>query len=93
MKKFAVMVFALLMILSTTTFAKEVTVTGTGATQSDAENDALRAAVENTLGIIIDSETNVNLANYSNGRAVFRISYGGSPQTFFNELCAKTPPI
>ena len=45
------------MILSTTVFAKNVTVTGTGTTSSEAENDALRAAVENTLGVLVDSNT------------------------------------
>ena len=57
MKKFAIMIFALLMILSSTALAKNVTVTGTGMTPSEAENDALRAAVENTLGVLVDSET------------------------------------
>ncbi|MBO4779263.1 MAG: hypothetical protein J5497_01350 [Selenomonadaceae bacterium] len=57
MKKFAAIIFSLLMIFSATVFAKEVTVTGMGVTPSDAENDALRAAVENTVGILVDSET------------------------------------
>ena len=57
MKKFAIMIFSLLIVLSATAFAKNVTVTGTGMTPSDAENDALRAAVENTLGVLVDSET------------------------------------
>ncbi|MBR0262130.1 MAG: hypothetical protein IJQ85_10105 [Selenomonadaceae bacterium] len=57
MKKFAIMIFALLMIFSATALAKNVTVTGTGMTPSEAENDALRAAVENTLGVLVDSET------------------------------------
>ena len=37
--------------------SKTVTVTGTGITVAAAENDALRAAVENTLGVLVDSET------------------------------------
>ena len=57
MKKFSIMIFALLMIFSATALAKNVTVTGTGMTPSEAENDALRAAVENTLGVLVDSET------------------------------------
>ena len=57
MKRFAVLILSLLVILSATAFAKSVTVTGTGTTPSEAENDALRAAVENTLGVLVDSET------------------------------------
>ena len=57
MKKFAAVIFSLLIFLSATASAKNVTVTGTGITPSDAENDALRAAVENTVGVLVDSET------------------------------------
>lgn len=57
MKKFAIIIFSLLMIFCAPCSAKEVTVTGTGLTPSDAENDALRAAVENTVGVLVDSET------------------------------------
>ena len=57
MKKFAIIIFSLLLILSTTAFAKNVTVTGRGMTATEAENDALRAAVEDTLGVLVDSET------------------------------------
>ncbi len=42
MKKFAVMIFALLMIFSATALAKNVTVTGTGLTATEAENVAVR---------------------------------------------------
>ena len=56
MKRFAILLLALLM-LSATAFAKNVTVTGMGLTAAEAENDALRAAVENTLGVLVDSET------------------------------------
>ena len=56
MKKFAIIIFALMMICVTAS-AKMVTVTGMGATSNEAENDALRAAVENTLGVLVDSET------------------------------------
>lgn len=57
MKKFAVLVIALLMLLTGSALAKNVTVTGQGLTPSDAENDALRLAVENTLGVLVDSQT------------------------------------
>ena len=57
MKKFSIVIFSLMMILSATAFAKNVTVTGRGMTPTDAENDALRAAVENTVGILVDSQT------------------------------------
>lgn len=57
MKRFTVLVFALLILLTGSAFAKNVTVTGAGLTPSDAENDALRLAVENTLGVLVDSET------------------------------------
>ncbi|MBR4641167.1 MAG: hypothetical protein IKO74_00385 [Selenomonadaceae bacterium] len=57
MKKFFIMTLSLLILLSATAFAKNVTVTGRGITPSDAENDALRAAVENTVGVLVDSET------------------------------------
>lgn len=56
MKRFVAIIFAMLMIFNVS-YAKNVTVTGTGMTPSDAENDALRAAVENTLGVLVDSET------------------------------------
>jgi len=57
MKKFAIIIFSLLMMICATASAKNVTVTGTGLTATDAENDALRAAVENTLGVLVDAET------------------------------------
>lgn len=57
MKKFAIVIFALMLMICATASAKNVTVTGTGATPYDAENDALRAAVENTLGVLVDSAT------------------------------------
>lgn len=40
--------------------AKQVTVTGHGATESVAENDALRQAVENAVGVLVDSSTLVS---------------------------------
>ena len=57
MKRFAIVIFSLLMIICATAAAKNVTVTGRGMTPSEAENDALRAAVEDTLGVLVDSET------------------------------------
>lgn len=57
MKKFAILVFALLILFTSSALAKNVTVTGQGVTPSDAENDALRLAVENTLGVLVDSST------------------------------------
>ncbi len=62
MKKFAVLILSLMIILTATAFAKNVTVTGMGATPTDAENDALRLAVEKTLGVLVDSETLVENA-------------------------------
>ena len=57
MKKFAIIIFSVLMLICAEAAAKNITVAGMGATPSDAENDALRAAVENTVGVLVDSET------------------------------------
>ncbi|MCR5834749.1 MAG: hypothetical protein K6G55_08905 [Selenomonadaceae bacterium] len=57
MRKLAVIIFAAIMLICSSVFAKEVTVTGMGATPAEAENDALRNAVENTVGILVDSQT------------------------------------
>lgn len=46
-----------LLCVGSAAWAKNVTVTGAGATQAEAENDALRRAVENTLGVLVDSQT------------------------------------
>ena len=46
--------------------------------------------VQSALGNV-SRVKNVNLSSYENGRAVFNIGYGGSPQTLFNELQALTP--
>ena len=53
---------ALLMLIislgdSVNVLAQNVTVTGIGASVTEAENDALRLAVENTLGVLVDSQT------------------------------------
>ena len=45
-----------LMMLSTAAFAKNVTVTGMGTTQSAAENAALREAIEQTVGVLVDAD-------------------------------------
>ena len=57
MKRFSILIFIAVLIFSTSVFAKNVTVTGVGATPSEAENDALREAVSNTLGVLVDSNT------------------------------------
>ena len=57
MKKIYLMILAMLIVFSSSALAKNVTVTGMGLTASDAENDALRMAVENTLGVLVDSST------------------------------------
>ena len=51
------LVMAAAIISSSLAFANTVTVTGMGATATEAENDALRNAVENTLGVLVDSQT------------------------------------
>lgn len=43
--------------ISTCVMAKNITVTGNGVTVLEAENDALRLAVENTIGVLVDSKT------------------------------------
>ena len=43
--------------------------------------------VQSALGQV-NRVKNVNLSTYENGRAVFSVQYGGSPQTLFNELQA-----
>ena len=57
MRKIFAMAVVLLILFTGSAFAKNVTVTGQGATASDAENDALRMAVEKTLGVLVDSQT------------------------------------
>ena len=56
-KKFSALIFATILIFCSSAFAKTVTVTGVGITPSEAENDALRMAVQNTLGVLVDSNT------------------------------------
>ena len=57
MKKFSTLIFAAILIFCSSAFAKTVTVSGVGITPSEAENDALRMAVQNTLGVLVDSNT------------------------------------
>ena len=45
--------------------------------------------VQSALGRV-NRVKNVNLSSYEGGKAIFTISYGGSPQTLFNELQAVT---
>ncbi len=57
MKKIFPLILVALIFLTGSALAKNVTVTGSGVTASDAENDALRMAVENALGVLVDSST------------------------------------
>lgn len=50
----------LLTMISSCALAKQITATGYGATATEAENDALRNAVENVMGTLIDSQTLVD---------------------------------
>lgn len=47
----------LMLLLSGTVLAKEVTVTGYGISKDDAVRDALRNAVEQAVGTLVDSQT------------------------------------
>ena len=52
MKKIFISILALLILCTGSALAKNVTVTGNGLTPTEAENDALRLAIENTLGVL-----------------------------------------
>ena len=56
MRKFFFVLISLMMIFNSA-LAKNVTVTGEGITATAAENDALRMAVEKTVGVLVDSQT------------------------------------
>lgn len=56
MKKILLIVLSMIM-MSSMVNAKSVTVNGEGITATEAENAALREAVENTLGVLVDSQT------------------------------------
>ncbi|SMD05444.1 hypothetical protein [Sporomusa malonica] len=63
MKKLAVGILLISLILICFTggvLAREVTVTGYGATRSDAISDALRQAIEQAVGTLVESETLVS---------------------------------
>ena len=60
MKKLVILLCAVMMLLCTSAFAKVVTVTGVGASQTEAQNDAMRVAVEQAVGSLIDSQTIVD---------------------------------
>ena len=56
----ALLVCILCLGVTHNTLAKNVVVSGFGSTVVEAENDALRMAVENTLGVLVDSQTIVD---------------------------------
>lgn len=56
MKRF-VYALALSVLLCSSAWANNITVTGMGATETEATNDALRSAVEQAVGVLVDSET------------------------------------
>ena len=56
-KRLLFLVLLLSLLCSSIVMAKTVTVSGTGSTAPEAENDALRNAVENAVGVLIDSQT------------------------------------
>ena len=58
MKKLIIIIGLItLFLLSGMAFARSVSVVGTGLTATEAENDALRNAVEQAVGVLVDSET------------------------------------
>ena len=56
-KAVTLLTFALMLLCSSFALAKTVTVAGMGSTASEAENDALRNAVERSVGVLVDSQT------------------------------------
>lgn len=58
-KAVTLLTFALVLLFSSFALAKTVTVAGMGSTASEAENDALRNAVERSVGVLVDSQTMV----------------------------------
>ena len=56
-KLFIVFVAILSMAMYSSALAKNITITGVGITENAATNDALRCAVEQAVGVLIDSET------------------------------------
>lgn len=53
------MAVALMMVMATALLAKDVTVVAEGASKQEAMNNAARAGVEQALGVLIDSKTQV----------------------------------
>lgn len=60
MKRIILMLGILLLMMSLPAAARSVTVTGMGVTASQAENEALRMAVEKSVGVLVDSQTLVD---------------------------------
>ena len=52
-----ILLITLLLAINVTAFAKTVTVTGEGISAMQAENDAMRTAVEQAIGVLVDSKT------------------------------------
>ncbi len=51
------MILAIALLCNSAVLAKTVTSTGSGSTAPEAENDALRNAIEEAIGVYIDSQT------------------------------------
>lgn len=61
MRKLLIALVAILsMAMCSSALAKNITITGIGVTETAATNDALRCAVEQAVGVLIDSETIVD---------------------------------
>ncbi len=69
------MIVVSLLFFSTAVLAKEVTVTGYGTSRDDALRDAMRAAVEQALGTLVNSETLVQNAQVVNDE-IYTKSHG-----------------
>lgn len=53
----SIFVVVVSLLICSSVLAKNITVTGIGMTEAEAVNDALRSAVEQGVGVLIDSET------------------------------------
>lgn len=62
MKRIIALVGLLLMLCCSSVFAQSVTAVGVGTTPSEAEQDAMRNAVEQVMGTLVDSSTLVRNA-------------------------------
>ena len=60
MKKILALIAAGLLLTGGIADARNVTVTGNGVSQSEAEGDALRNAIEKAVGVLVDSQTLVS---------------------------------